>query len=208
MTTIVTSSNGFRLRNATLADKDIIIEAYDDFPQPLVQTYQDALDKFSLGHYLNKGYNETTVKDNDAALGRMHVCENAAGAIVGISIDNYNTLAANSCETSWGVVPVAQRGNKYSTAHNMLNNYYIFHVLACDYLYFDLIQTDPKMTAIRASVVSANAAMGNDAATTAEVAKTGVGTGASLKTVKYTAAEFEAYRAGHSTWGSVTYTRS
>ena len=96
MSTIITSSNGFKLRLATLADKDTIIQAYDNFPQPLVQTYQDALDKFSLGHYLNKGYNETAVKDNNAPLGRLEVLENSDEVIVSISILNYNRLAPKS----------------------------------------------------------------------------------------------------------------
>tara|TARA_R110001592_G_scaffold263297_6_gene528623 strand:+ start:59 stop:670 length:612 start_codon:yes stop_codon:yes gene_type:complete len=203
MSTIITSSNGFKLRLATLADKDTIIQAYDNFPQPLVQTYQDALDKFSLGHYLNKGYNETAVKDNNAPLGRMEVLENSDEVIVSISILNYNRLAPKSYEASWTVVPVEHRGNKYNTAHLMVSGYYNFTVLDMDYVYWDLIQTDTQINNVDTHWKSKNGAV-----STAEIAKTGVGTGASLKTQRILAAEYEAVRAAHSTWKSVTYTTS
>ena len=72
-TTVITASNGYKLRPLKESDFNFYMEAWKDFPQG-VQTYEMRLKRFSMALQLNEGYGtEALIKSGDVDTQRKSV---------------------------------------------------------------------------------------------------------------------------------------
>jgi len=87
-TTVITASNGYKLRPLKESDFNFYMEAWKDFPQG-IQTYEMRLKRFSMMLQLNEGYGtEALIKSGDVdtlskSVAWHFVMEKADGTAVG-----------------------------------------------------------------------------------------------------------------------------
>ena len=121
--TVITASNGYKLRPLKESDFNFYMEAWKDFPQG-VQSYEMRLKRFSMMLQLNEGYGtEALIKAGDVdtlnkSIGWHFVMEKADGTAVGFlsSIFEY----ADKMYAKFHLIHPDHRGQGHWTALTML----------------------------------------------------------------------------------------
>ena len=197
MANIITASNGYKMRPIKESDYTFVMETLKDFPLG-VMTYSHRINEFSHMLYVSEGFDSVlSTGDYNACIAT--VIEKPDGTPVAL---RHNIIKDNVAEIRIGAVHPDHRGNKYQTVNSMLNGHWVFNVLNCTTQWVEFIDSGNIKT------IADKWRPGWSTSESTRAAKANPGPEATLTKVTQTAAEYETYRAAHSTWGSITYTVS
>ena len=194
---IITASNGFKIRPIAESDVTFVTESLKDFPLG-VMSYSQRLNEFSTFIYCSEGFTDAKVANGENVAITM-ILEKVDGTPVGLRYYNIDNKVA---EVRMGVIHPSHRGNKYETAQGMLGAYWAFTHLSCTSGFFESVDN----TQINESMTTASnyyTTISNNRDSNAYA-----GPVVSLNKVTVTPEQYEAHRAAHSTWSSITYTVS
>ena len=194
--TIVTSSNGYKIRPMIESDQSFITDCLKDFPIGS-NTYLQRITEFSHMLYVTEGYTEAKVKAGNQCSITI-VLEKTDGTKLGFQHSDFNNKIVS---VKMGVIHPDHRGEGYSTAYLMLGGELAYNHLDCTSSVLEVVDTYEKQIEKWRPDLAAD-----ETTRTTDRSKFGDTKNYNLVKVTATAAEHEAHRAAHSTWGSVTYT--
>ena len=196
--TIITTSNGYKYRPLLESDETFIMETLVDYPIGSNTIYQRR-NEFANMLYVTQGFNETKVKNKTSPQSITMVTEKADGTAIGFQHIDITNLVV---ELRMGATHPSHRRQGHSTARLMLLGEFAYNHLGCTGTWLEIVNTDnlKKVADTWREDISAEETERNTEN------KFGDSQTYTLKKIQITAAEHETHRAGHSTWGSVTYT--
>ena len=197
---IITASNGYKLRPLADGDHTFMMETLKDFPIGN-NTYKQRINEFSNMLYVTEQFNKTEVTNQSSVQAITMVLEKSDSTLV--SFAHYR-ITNKVIEIRMGATHPSHRRQHHSTAQLMLGGEFAYNHLGCTSSWQEIIDNDelnaaanpwrPSLSASETQRDSENRLGDKETVT--------------LNKVVATAAEHEAYRAAHSTWGSITYTIS
>ena len=212
--TVITASNGMKLRPMKESDFNFYMECWKDFPQG-IQSFSERLNRFSLHMERNEGYgSEALIKSGDVNFEEKcivwsMILEKADGTPVG-----YNTYVFeedNICLSKFEMIHPSHRGQGYWTALHM------FALAMCQRVeinsaYSWYMTTNPVNSNATTAERSKFAAAGFDLSGQARIIPTDP---PSFNTHEHdvvknygTVAQYAQYKANDSAWADVTWTYS
>ena len=196
--TVITTSNGYKYRPLEEADETFIMETLKDYPIGSNTIYQRR-NEFANMLYVTEGFDETKVKNKTSPQSITMVTEKADGTAVGFQHIDINNLLV---ELRMGATHPSHRRQGHSTARLMLLGEFAYNHLGCSGTWLEIVDTNNlnKVADTWRDDISAEETERNTEN------KFGDSHNYTLKKIQITAEEHEAHRAGHSTWGSITYT--
>ena len=196
--TVITTSNGYKYRPLEEADETFIMETLKDYPIGSNTIYQRR-NEFANMLYVTEGFDETKVKNKTSPQSITMVTEKADGTAVGFQHIDINNLLV---ELRMGATHPSHRRQGHSTARLMLLGEFAYNHLGCTGTWLEIVDTNNlnKVADTWRDDISAEETERN----TENIF--GDSQNYTLKKIQITAEEHEAHRAGHSTWGSITYT--
>lgn len=120
--TVITASNGMKLRPMVESDFNFYMECWKDFPQG-IQTFSERMNRFSAHMQRNEGYgSEALIKSGDVdfedkCIVWSMILEKADGTPV--AYQAYVFEQENECYLKFGMVHPSHRGQGYWTATHM-----------------------------------------------------------------------------------------
>lgn len=196
--TTVTSSNGYKIRPMIEADQSFVTESLKDFPIGS-NTYYQRITEFSHMLYVTEGYTESKVKAGDRCSVTL-MLEKTDGTKLGFQHSDFDNKIVH---VKMGVLHPDYRGKGHATANLMLGGELAYNHLGCTESVMELVDTyENQLERWRPDLAT------EETTRTTDGSKFGDSQNFNLIKITATAAEHEAHRAAHSTWGSVTYTIS
>ena len=196
--TVITASNGYKYRPLAESDETFILETLKDYPIGSNTIFQRR-NEFANMLYVTEGFDETKVKNKTSPQSITMVTEKSDGTSVGFQhIEIVDLLV----ELRMGATHPSHRRQGHSTARLMLLGEYIYKHLGCSGTWLEIVDTvNLKKVADtwRGDISAEETQRTNEN-------KFGDNQTYTLNKIQITSAEHETHRAGHSTWGTVTYT--
>lgn len=196
--TVITASNGYKYRPLAESDETFILETLKDYPIGSNTIFQRR-NEFANMLYVTEGFDETKVKNKTSPQSITMVTEKSDGTSVGFQhIEIVDLLV----ELRMGATHPSHRRQGHSTARLMLLGEYIYKHLGCSGTWLEIVDTDnlKKVADTWRGDISAEETQRTNEN------KFGDNQTYTLNKIQITSAEHETHRAGHSTWGTVTYT--
>ena len=196
--TVITASNGYKYRPLAESDETFILETLKDYPIGSNTIFQRR-NEFANMLYVTEGFDETKVKNKTSPQSITMVTEKSDGTSVGFQhIEIVDLLV----ELRMGATHPSHRRQGHSTARLMLLGEYIYKHLGCSGTWLEIVDTDnlKKVADTWRGDISAEETQRTNEN------KFGDNQTYTLNKIQITSSEHETHRAGHSTWGTVTYT--
>ena len=212
--TVITASNGMKLRPMKESDFNFYIESWKDFPQG-VQTYSERMNRFSAHMERNEGYGtEALIKSGDVDFEEKcivwsMILEKADGTP--ICYQTYVFEAVNECYLKFGITHPSHRGQGYWKALSMFNLAMCQRVeVTSAYSWF--MASNPVNSNAMSAERTKYSAAGFDISATATATVTNPPTfninEDNLVKNSGTIVQYEQYKANDSTWKDITWTYS